>query len=142
MKKNYSEEAIIKRRSYTKKWKEKNLEKVALKKQEWMCIPKNRIKQCLYAAKKRAKEKNIEFDICLEDFLPIPTHCPILDIELNYQGTKLRGFVNNSPSLDRIDSSKGYIKGNVMIISWRANRIKSDATIGELKKILNYMEKQ
>lgn len=44
--------------------------------------------------------------------------------------------------LDRLVPSKGYVKGNVRWISRRANRIKSDATIDELKKILKYMEEQ
>jgi hypothetical protein len=40
--------------------------------------------------------------------------------------------VIESPTLDRIDNSKGYIVGNVWVISMRANRLKSDATVDEL----------
>ena len=46
---------------------------------------------------------------------------------------------NGSPSLDRIDNTKGYIKGNVKVISWRANAIKKDATLEELKALVNYL---
>ncbi len=140
MPKNYSEEAILKRRSYTRKWQQNNPEMVLQRKRDWLKNPINRIKHCLYGAKARAKNKNIEFNVCIDDLLPLPTHCPILGIELNYEGTQGKGFFNDSPSIDRIDSTKGYIKGNVMIISWRANRIKADSTVEELRKLLTYME--
>lgn len=45
-----------------------------------------------------------------------------------------------SPALDRIDPAKGYIKGNVRYISARANRIKYNASVEELKQVLAYVE--
>lgn len=65
----------------------------------------------------------------------MPKFCPILKIQLCYTNTKP---LDNSPSLDRIDSTKGYIPNNVHIISWRANRIKSNATPEELKMLAEY----
>jgi len=62
-----------------------------------------------------------------------PKVCPILKIELEWK-SKRNGGQNNSPSLDRIDSTKGYIPGNVMTMSTLANRMKSNATF-EIKKI-------
>lgn len=47
---------------------------------------------------------------------------------------------DNVPTLDRIDSSKGYIKGNIQVICFKANRLKNNSTIEELKKIISYME--
>jgi hypothetical protein len=47
---------------------------------------------------------------------------------------------NNVPTLDRIDSTKGYIKENIQVISFKANRLKNNATVDELKSILKYME--
>jgi predicted DNA-binding protein YlxM (UPF0122 family) len=69
-----------------------------------------------------------------------PDFCPILGLELNYSGYgRGRERADFSPSVDRIDSTKGYTIDNIQIISWRANRIKNDATPQELKKIADYM---
>ena len=81
-------------------------------------------------------------NISINDLFPLPSVCPVFGIEINYEGTKAKGFVDDSPSIDRIDSAKGYIKGNVQIISWRANRIKSDASLHELEAILKYVKEK
>lgn len=122
------------------KWNAENRQKVREDKQRWLAKPENRIKHTLGQAKRRATKDGRDFDITIEDLLPLPTVCPVLGIELNYAGTKVRGFVDNSPSIDRIDSLKGYIKGNVQIISWRANRVKSDASVEELEAVIKYMK--
>jgi hypothetical protein len=122
------------------KWAEANRQKLREDKQRWMSKPENRIRHTLGQAKRRATKDGRAFDITIEDLLPLPAVCPVLGIELNYAGTKVRGFVDNSPSIDRIDSSKGYIKGNVQIISWRANRVKSDASVAELEAVIKYMK--
>lgn len=84
--------------------------------------------ELLKQAKYRAKKNNLDFEIELEDIV-IPKICPILNIPL----FSSKGHSGpNSPSLDRIDPSKGYVKGNVQVISHKANTIKSDATLQEL----------
>lgn len=75
-------------------------------------------------AKFRAKETGREFTIDISDII-IPSHCPILGIPLEIQ-TKSGGTIN-SPSLDRIDSSKGYIKENIQVVSRLANQMKANA---------------
>ena len=85
------------------------------------------------AAKRRAKLKELDFDIEVSDII-IPAFCPYLGIAISHEvghGTRRP----SSPSLDRIDSSKGYVKGNIIVCSWRANFLKSDATLQELKLI-------
>jgi len=67
----------------------------------------------LHRARKRALNNNIEFNITKEDIV-IPEFCPLLEIPI-FLGT--RENYRNSPSLDRIDITKGYIKGNVGVIS-------------------------
>jgi len=64
------------------------------------------------------------------------THCPLLGLELTYENCGQKAAPNNYATLDRIDSSKGYVKGNVQILSFRANTIKGDASLEELKLII------
>ena len=68
-----------------------------------------------------------------------PTHCPILGLELDYYGEAGQRS-DNSVSFDRLDPSVGYVKGNVYIVSWRANRIKNDGTPEEHRRIADWME--
>lgn len=91
----------------------------------------------LYSAKRRAARDKLPFDLEESDIV-IPKYCPILGIELDYTNKNTR---ENSPSLDKIIPELGYVKGNVEVISCRANRIKSDATIDEIEAILNYFKR-
>lgn len=87
-------------------------------------------------AKYRAKKQNLPFNIEVSD-IKIPLICPILKIPLKPKtGTKKGGAYNNSPSLDRIFPRKGYIKGNVRVISFRANVLKNNASYEELEAVL------
>jgi len=104
--------------------------KVAL--QYWRRNPAKRLHA---AAKYRAKKYDLDFDIEESD-LEIPEFCLVLGIELKQGGMNSP----NSPSLDRIDNNKGYVKGNVRVISHRANTIKSNATQEELEKVLEYVK--
>jgi hypothetical protein len=84
------------------------------------------------SSKTRAEKKGWDFDIELSD-IKIPQICPLLKISLVRHSTRDRH--HNAPSLDRIDSTKGYTKDNVWVISHRANQIKNDASLEELEKI-------
>lgn len=81
-------------------------------------------------AKRRAKLNDVYFDLKIEDIPEIPEYCPVLGIKIcaNDNFSPL----DSSPSLDRINTNIGYQKDNIRIISNRANRIKSDATLEEL----------
>lgn len=89
---------------------------------------KNPEKGMVSRAKKRALSKGYEFDITKEDIY-IPKVCPLLDIPL-VLGTK--GNYAASPSIDRIDPTKGYTKDNIWVISSKANTMKSNASSKEL----------
>lgn len=78
-----------------------------------------------------AKKKNLPFDISPQD-LVIPLICPVLGIPI---GISPKIYSDNSPSLDKINPKLGYVKDNVRIISFRANRLKCDMTKEEAKKI-------
>lgn len=88
-------------------------------------------------ARARAKRKDIEFKIDVSDIV-IPAHCPLLGIKLEKQNNNVS---DNSPTLDRIDNSKGYVVGNIMVISFKANRIKSNATFDELSTLVENLGK-
>ena len=99
-------------------------------------------KKLLYAARKRAKQNELECTITVDDIV-IPGICPALGIKLEARigaGRQNREEIGNSPSLDRIDNSKGYIPGNVAVISLRANMIKTNATAAELKAVAAYID--
>ena len=85
-----------------------------------------------------AKRRNIYFNLKFED-LELPEKCPILNIFLEYfqEGC---GNTFNHATLDRIDNSKGYIKGNVIILSRLANAMKNEATFDQLELFSSNMQ--
>jgi DNA-binding CsgD family transcriptional regulator len=93
-------------------------------------------------AKRRAAQKGMEFSLTPKYVKSIVTkNCPVFGTPFHWEYGHGLGYNGSSPSLDRIDNSKGYVEGNVAIISRRANSIKSDATSEEIAKILAYMRK-
>lgn len=84
-------------------------------------------------ARKRARMNGIPFSITVEDIPEIPMHCPVLGILLKANITA--GPLDSSPSIDRLVPALGYVPGNIRIISNRANRIRSDASAEELRRI-------
>lgn len=101
------------RRKRLKEWRNKNPEKYLLQK-----------------ARGNARHKNREFNLSLED-IKIPEKCPALNVLFEFD-------TPYAPSIDRIDSSKGYTKDNIQIISRKANLMKSDATPEELKRFAEW----
>lgn len=91
----------------------------------------------IYTMRKRAKERGESFDLTEQDLQPAPTHCPVFGVELKYGAGRRQP---HSASVDRIDPSKGYVKGNVHIISDRANRAKNDLTLDELRRLVAFCE--
>ena len=88
--------------------------------------------------RKHALKNGIEFAIDVDD-VAWPTHCPVFGIELDYEGT---GKVHKaSPSFDRLDPSKGYVPGNVIIISQKANSIKQDATADDIRAVADWLDR-
>ena len=92
------------------------------------------------------KKRNLEFNLDYTD-ITLPKYCPILEFELNY--SKNIKYAINTPTIDRIDNSKGYIKGNIIVISRLANAMKNEADFNQLNlfsknilKVINYYENQ
>lgn len=89
-------------------------------------------------AKKRSRELNLAFSITEQDIV-IPKRCPVLGFILKF-GTRKSHYA--SPSLDRIIPSKGYVKGNVQVISQKANTMKQNATPKELRMFAKWVLKK
>ena len=88
-------------------------------------------------AKSRAKKLKVPFDLQREDVV-IPAVCPALGIPLTRGIGKLH---DGSPTLDRRVPEAGYIRGNVTVISHKANRIKNNATVLELEAVATWIRK-
>jgi hypothetical protein len=99
----------------------------------------NRALVLLGQARYRAKKKGIEFNLELSDVV-IPKVCPVLKIPLT-AGSSSGGPRGCSPSLDRIDNTKGYIKGNVQVMSHKANTMKHCADNNELILFANWIKR-
>lgn len=85
-----------------------------------------------------AKRNNIPFTIKYED-IEKPKYCPVFGIELNYGWSGLDRRDPAKATFDKLNPELGYVPGNVFVISWRANKLKSDMTHKELKQIIKYM---
>jgi len=110
-------------KEYWKKYKENNKEKLAHRSQQ------NRDSRALSNIKRRAKQKGIEFNLTLEDIQNVLV-CPVFGFKL--ERAKGSGGKPTSPSVDRINPTKGYTKDNVQVISQLANNMKQDATPEQL----------
>lgn len=93
----------------------------------------------LRSAKHRAKRQGVPFDIELED-LVIPEYCPVLGLKLECNAGE-GSAKQNSPSLDKIIPSLGYVKGNIQIISNLANVMKHDASPEQLVNFAEWVLK-
>jgi hypothetical protein len=111
-----------------------------------LTMKRKHITKLLDKAKRRSKRLGISFDISLDYLAALaPDYCPIFGTPLLWgPGSKRRPgkAEDDSPSIDRIIPEKGYMKGNVAIISTRANRIKSNATCKELYKVADWLHAQ
>ena len=121
-----------------KRYKEKHRDRLLKENRDsYRSDMKKYVYHMLKRAENRAKKKDVPFDLLVED-INIVENCPILGIKLTVgEG---RGPSDSSPSLDRIDPKLGYVKNNVMIISMKANKIKTNATLEEIEKVYNYLK--
>lgn len=94
----------------------------------------DRVRQRIYfSSYVNARNRGIEHTITRRD-IPLPQICKYLGIRLDYRSASERGRLRiyNAPSIDRIDPTRGYVPGNIQIISDLANRMKQDASVEQL----------
>lgn len=131
------------KRLYDIKYREENKETRSIQNKIWYeSFRKKKFKNdpqhyLWYVARTRARQKGIEFTITKDDVI-IPEVCPILEVPL----LKGDGYLPNSMSLDRVDNSKGYVPGNVRVISRKANLMKSSLTLDVLEKLVKYIKNE
>jgi hypothetical protein len=91
----------------------------------------------LRAAKHRAKKNGLEFNLVAAD-IQLPKTCPVSGVvlQVSVQGPDSR----KSYSLDRLDNAKGYVKGNVRVISREVNAIKGSHDIAFFERLIAYMK--
>jgi hypothetical protein len=130
--KNLSEED----KKYYKDYRNKN--KAAISEQKRNRAVREPVHRLLTSARDRAKEKGITFCLTVSDVF-VPKRCPILGIPLVPGKGKQTA---NSPSLDRINPLKGYVPGNVQVISYRANAMKQNASPKELVRFAEWVLKK
>jgi hypothetical protein len=99
-------------------------------------------KACFFKAKlervaANAKQRQKDFNLKLKD-LQLPDKCPVLGITLDY-GWPVTN-IEAVPSIDRVNNNLGYVPGNVIVISNRANKLKSDATKEEILKAAQFWQ--
>lgn len=128
----------------SKRQKEKDPEKAKLNCRKYAATRrldfKFRLQMLVNASKQRAVLKNREHSITVDDLLalwPTDGNCPVFGFPLQFNSG---GFRETSPSVDRIDSTRGYTLDNIQILSWKANRIKSYATVEELEAVVSFMK--
>lgn len=121
-------------KQHQKKYRDAHPQQLLQRVKNWRY--KNPEKAMLQRVRARARRKQYEFNLEISDIL-IPSICPILGLSIDkiVTGTPR----NDSPSLDRIDNTKGYIKGNVMVISHKANVMKLNATPEELIRFAQWV---
>lgn len=135
-------------REYQKEWEsehrrtttgDRHLETCAKRRSRYLSKdPLDFMRRRLFSfAKCRAKKLGIPFNLSVDD-INIPDVCPVFGTPFSVEIGKRSDW---APSLDRLIPKLGYIKGNVSVISWRANRIKGDATLEELKMLVDFLEK-
>ena len=103
---------------------------------------RNALQKAMQEAKRRARKQDVPFNLTIEHLESlVVSHCPITEEPLDWEKRYVTNghFTKNSPSLDRIIPSLGYVPGNCAFLSHKGNTIKSNGTIEEHSRVVEYM---
>lgn len=118
--------------AHNKAWRRKR--RTLSPKTEWARIAWN-------SAKWRAKRDGLPFAITRADIEALTAdNCPVLGVPMVYNAGS-RHPTGTSPTVDKIQNSRGYVRGNIIVVSYRANRIKNDASLAELEAVFSFYNK-
>ena len=112
-------------------WGRANPEKYNANHRRWKV--RNPEKVLLQRCRDNARHKGIEFSLEISDIV-IPEVCPVFGVPMDRGGSY-------APSVDRIYNDQGYTKENIVIVSWRANRLKKAMTMGEIQALATFYAK-
>ncbi len=100
----------------------------------------NPLQSMIINARYKAKKKGVVFTLTVKD-VHLPEECPCCgDVLVFFPGKS--GHLPSSPSFDRLDPQKGYVPGNVNIICWACNSVKTDATVERIEAVARWMRSQ
>lgn len=125
-----------KRKLQRQEYYRKNIDKIYKVQSAYRETPGYYVRRMVQQCRRRAKLLNLPFDLTENDIV-IPAVCPVLGMPIQFNRGALR---DNSISIDRLIPGAGYVRGNVAIISKRANTIKSNATAAELRAVAAWLE--
>jgi hypothetical protein len=153
-----SKDPVINRQK-ANEWRLKNLDKHREDNRRWMAAKRQRLGRharaiegrrakerdplghLLRIAEKRARDQNIPFAITRED-VTMPDKCPVFGTAWEWGVGKMGWRNRYAPSLDKVKPRLGYVPGNVRVISTRANHLKNNASVSEIRAVLAYMERE
>jgi len=128
--KTYYQENKEARKEYAKEYKRRNKPRRSRAMDRRVAL--------LSSARERARKLDRKYDLTVDDIY-IPEHCPIMGFKLILNHTQAQ---DDSPSLDRVDNNLGYVKGNVRVISRKANSTKSALTPEQIENLYLYVKGQ
>jgi hypothetical protein len=135
-KEKHREEIRAYQKEYHKRWYAENRDEIIRTSKRYREQNKHNPRyikmRLLNAAKWRASHNGIPFNLSLDDF-EIPDMCPVYQVPFDSG--------KYAATLDRIIPSLGYVKGNIQVISHRANTLKRDASLEELQTLVAFLEK-
>lgn len=111
-------------------------ERNKLRREKLIDLPSKRL---YTSTKSRARELGLDFDL-VESDLKVPNFCPILGIQIDSTTNEGHNRRMNSPSVDRLDPTKGYTRDNIVVCSWRANTLKWDGSFDEIEKLYLFLK--
>lgn len=120
----------------TSHWRDEELDRIDLRGLLEYAI-RTKLARTLSNTKSVCEKQGVPYDVTVDDLAPFPLTCPVLGVPINWMNTG--ATANDSPSIDRMIPELGYTKGNVRVISQKANRLKGNASVDELEALLSYM---